>query len=111
MVYSDCLESDWKLFRKKVPVWQETYMGKLLEEYKELLCSEGKPSEKFWALEKRIYKDKRNPGVIINMRRSQMRDDISYLLQYGVIELEDLEEFSQALQEDVKRLLENYNRE
>ena len=26
-------ESDWKLFRKKLPEWQETYMGKLNQEY------------------------------------------------------------------------------
>lgn len=28
-MYSGCLESDWKQFCKKVPVWQETYMEKL----------------------------------------------------------------------------------
>ena len=26
-------ESDWKLFRKKLPEWQEAYMGKLNQEY------------------------------------------------------------------------------
>ena len=106
----DCLESDWKQFREKVPVWQEAYMERLVEEYKELLGSEEKPSEKFWALEKRIYKDKRNPGVIINMRRSQMRNDILYLLQYGVITLEDLGDFSLELRETMAWCMKNFEK-
>ena len=64
----DCLESDWKLFRKKLPGWQEAYMEKLLEEYRGILESDGRASERFWALEKRINSDKQNPGVQANMR-------------------------------------------
>ena len=30
MAYETCLEEDWKLFRKKVPQWQENYMERLL---------------------------------------------------------------------------------
>ena len=29
-----CTEADWKLFRKRLPEWQERYMEKLIEEYK-----------------------------------------------------------------------------
>ena len=54
-----CLESDWKLFRKRVPVWQERYMGRLMEEYRAILESEESSSEKSWALEKRIRQDKK----------------------------------------------------
>lgn len=52
-------EKDWKLFRTKVPGWQEKYMERLNREYIELLLGEGAPSEKFWALEKRIHQDKK----------------------------------------------------
>lgn len=97
----DCLESDWKLFRKMVPQWQEAFMGKLVEEYKEILDSDGLASEKFWALEKRVNGDKRSPGVLIDMRRSRMRDNILGLLQWNVIKLGDLEGFSPELQEDM----------
>ena len=45
---------DWKLFREKLPKWQEDYMERLCREYVELLTSDAKGSEKFWALEKRI---------------------------------------------------------
>lgn len=93
-MYSDCLESDWKQFHKKVPVWQEAYMERLVEAYQAILCSKENASEKFWILEKRVSKDKHNPGVVVDMRRSQMRNDILYLLQYGVITLGDLGDFS-----------------
>ena len=110
MTYGDCLESDWKQFRKKVPVWQEAYMKKLVEEYQAILCSKENASEKFWALEERISKDKHNPGVAIDMRRSQMRDDILYLLQYGVITLGDLGDFSQELQESMAWCTGNFEK-
>lgn len=109
-MYGDCLESDWKQFRKKVPVWQEAYMERLVEEYQAILCSKENASEKFWKLEKRIVKDKRTPGVVIDMRRSQMRNDILYLLQYGVITLEDLGDFSVELQETMEWCMKNFEK-
>lgn len=95
----DCLESDWKLFRKMVPQWQEAFMGKLVEEYKEILDSDGLASEKFWALEKRVNGDKRSPGVLIDMRRSRMKNNLLNLLLWDAIKLSDLEGFSPELQE------------
>ena len=52
-------EQDWKLFRAKLPKWQENYMDKLNKEYKEILNSNKLPSEKFRELEKRIFNDKK----------------------------------------------------
>lgn len=57
----DVTESDWKLFRKRLPGWQESYMEKLVGEYMGMLSGEGLASEKFWALEKRVNEDKRRP--------------------------------------------------
>lgn len=65
-------EQDWKLFRQKLPLWQEAYMDKLNQEYIRLLSGEGPASEKFWGLEKRIRMDKKSVGVVADMRRSQM---------------------------------------
>ena len=109
-MYGDCLESDWKQFRKKVPVWQEAYMERLVKEYQAILRSKENASEKFWTLEKRIAKDKHNPGVVIDMHRSQMRNDILYLLQYGVITLRDLGDFSLELQETMAWCMKNFEK-
>ena len=45
------VEKDWKLFREKLPVWQEVYMERLTKEYAELLNGDDAASEKFWMLE------------------------------------------------------------
>lgn len=33
----DVAESDWKLFKKMLPQWQERYMEKLIGQYVEML--------------------------------------------------------------------------
>ena len=93
-------EKDWKLFRSRLPGWQETYMERIVEEYMELLGSEDQASEKFWALDERIKKDKRNPGVLLHdVKRSNMDIHLLQLLRYEVIRLENLDGFSEELQE------------
>lgn len=104
-----CLESDWKLFRKRVPVWQERYMGRLIEEYRAILESEESSSEKFWALEKRIRQDKKSPGVVVNMRRSTMRLELMQMLFQGVIQPIDLEGFSQELRAGLTFVMQKYS--
>ena len=63
-------KKDWKLFRERIPEWQEHYMEKLVKEYIELLSSSGNASDHFWELEKRIRKDKKHPGVLLEMTKS-----------------------------------------
>lgn len=97
-------EHDWKLFRKKIPDWQETYMERLVKEYILLLQSDKADSSKFWELEKRIKQDQKSPGVIIEMRRSTAINNIVSLVVDEVISLDDLEEFSDDLKETVNYL-------
>lgn len=98
-------ESDWKLFRKKIIGWQENYMDRLNHEYMELLSQNKKPSEKFWELEKRIYKDKHKTGVIVDMRRSRLILNILNLLDEEAIEMDDLHEFSDVLKETIQEYM------
>lgn len=92
-------ESDWKLFRAKLPGWQEAYMERLNQEYAALLACSGKASEKFWELERRINADKQRVGVVARMSRSNMYHNIHGLLADGVIDLRDLDDFSDELRE------------
>ena len=92
-------EKDWKLFRKKLPQWQEAYMERLCKEYVSLLTSNEKASERFWQLEKRIKKDRRKTGVVADMRRSVMIDNMVDLIIEGAITLEDLNDFSNDVKE------------
>lgn len=102
-----CSEKDWKLFRDKVPGWQEAYMERLNREYTELLSGVGTPSEKFWALEKRIYQDKKKKGVMLEMRRSEMELNLLTLLAEDVIGLDDLADFSEDLRDRIRFITEN----
>ena len=68
----DIIKKDWKLFRERLSGWQENYMEGLVKEYANFLNDDKKPaSEKFWELEKRIKEDKRHPGVIMEMSKSE----------------------------------------
>ena len=94
-------KKDWKLFREKAPQWQEAFMARLNREYIELLSGDGSASEKFWALEERIKRDRRLPGVMMEMSRSEMLWNLAALLRDGAITMEDLSDFS----DDVKDAL------
>lgn len=96
------LEKDWKLFRKKLPKWQENYMNQLNKEYKDILAQNKNPSDIFWELEEQIRQDKKKTGVVArDISRSNMWIHILNLLLEGAITLEDLSDFSEDLQERI----------
>ena len=101
-------KQDWKLFRQKLPGWQEAYMDRLNREYAEILAGPGNPSDKFWALEKRIRQDKRSSGVQLQLSRSDLLNLLSALLVDDVITLDDLDGFSQDLQDALFSLMGRY---
>ena len=60
----------------------------------------------FWELEKRIKEDKRHPGVVMELKKSEVIWDIVRLIRLKVITYNDLSDFSDELQNEVKRILE-----
>ena len=101
----DISKADWKLFRERVPEWQEQYMERLTKKYIKLLSSPGNASDHFWELEKRIKNDKKHPGVILEMSKSEAIWDIAIFIKKKVISLKDLEGFSQELIDSVTEIL------
>jgi len=106
-------ERDWKLFRKKLPDWQENFMNRLNKEYMEILSQEGKnPSDIFWELDGRIKHDKKLTGVVVHdMSRSNMYEHLIELLQEDAITLDDLSDFSDDFQERFRWLMKPDERE
>lgn len=98
-------KSDWKLFRALIGDWQEAYMERLVKEYVDLLEGEEKASDKFWNLEERIKKDKKHPGVMLELSKGNMVFDIVALINSGVITVDDLGDFSDGLKDNVDFLL------
>lgn len=99
-------EKDWKIFRAKLPDWQEHYIDKLNHEYIDILSSDENPSQKFWSLQKRINGDKQSTGIVCEMSRSKLVENIASLIYEEVITFEDLSEFSDDLKVTVKLMLE-----
>ena len=99
-------KSDWKLFRERLPGWQEKYMERLVEEYSRYLQSDLPASTKFWELEKRINEDKNRPGVQLWLEKKRIDFDLMHLMKDGAITEKDLEGFSQDL---IDRVIELYN--
>ncbi len=103
----DISKKDWKLFREKLSVWQENYMEGLVKEYENFLNDDKKPaSEKFWKLEKRIKEDRHHPGVIMELKKSEVIWDSVRFIRLKVITYDDLSDFSDEMQQEVKGILE-----
>lgn len=101
-------KKDWKLYREKIPGWQEHYMEKLIKDYIDYLNGDEPASTKFWEMENRIRHDKKTPGVYIELSKGNMMFDLIRLMKDGVIKLEDLDEFSDELKENIKLLKERF---
>lgn len=99
-------KKDWKLYREKLPKWQEVYMEKLVVSYVKYLQSKEPASTKFWELEKKIKRDRKNPGVLMELSKQDMSFDLIHLIHEDVITIDDLDDFSDELKETVKYLLE-----
>ena len=98
-------KKDWKLFRERLPEWQEHFMERLTKEYIELLSSPGNASDHFWELEERIRKDKKNPGVQLRVTKSDALWDIAAFVGHGIITMDELDGFSTDLIDAVKLIL------
>ena len=98
-------KSDWKLFRACIAEWQGNYMEHLVKEYIDMLNGNGNASDKFWELEERIKKDKKHPGVMLELSKGNMTFDIVALINSGVITTADLEGFSDELRESIDFLV------
>jgi hypothetical protein len=108
-MFYDTTKADWKLFQEKLPNWQENFMKKLNNEYIQLLTAQKNDSEKFWELERRIKTDRRKKGVICEMRKNIMVDNIISLINEDAITFDDLSDFSDELKEYVSFLLKHRN--
>ena len=98
-------EKDWKLFRNRLPEWQERHMQSLLDEYAAIIASNGNPSTKFWELNARLKTDIRHVGVCAEMRRSRMHLNLSRLLYEKTITMSDLDGFSDELKMSLRGIL------
>lgn len=92
-------ESDWIIFRTRMPLWRERYLEKLLDNYQSILSSPESAEERFMRLLKRIDKDSMCALFNVEMSRSKCLINITRLLDGGIIDENDLEGFTPDLRE------------
>lgn len=101
----ELIEKDWIIYKKNIGIWQERHMKRLLNEYQKIINSSDNAANVFWLLEKRINKDKKCSGVIVELRRSAMFNQLLDLVINNVITIDEISIFSIELQENIKRYI------
>ncbi len=87
-------------------------MDRLNHEYTALFSEEGvSPPDKFWNLWDKIRKNQKDTGVVVDMRRSKLVDNMTVLILESAIPEEELNAFSEELQFCVRRWLGCYRGE
>ena len=96
-------ESDWKKFSAMLPVWRERYLAACNARLaRQLTNSQQTETERFWEVERQIQKEaKALHGCFDDIRRSRMLDRLWAMRGAGMIQREDLAEFSPELQGQV----------
>lgn len=98
-------ESDWKKFRTRVPEWRERYLEKQNQEIVDSLQQSGKtPTERFWEARDRIEQEARTLEACFDGHsRSKMTWFLLLMHRHGIVDADDLVEFSDDLQDEMKR--------
>ena len=96
-------ESDWKIFRKRVPEWRERYLNVKNQEIIAVLTDKNKtPTEQFWDAKEKMKEEAR---ILVDCLDGHSRSKMLYYLilmyRHGLIQDVDLEEFSQELREQI----------
>ena len=97
-------EFDWKTFRKMVPELRERYLKKTNKELRNLLLTPDQTStERFWNTHEKITKEaKILHRCLGGHSRSRMASFIYIMLDCGLMDLDDLSQFSDELRESAK---------
>jgi len=99
-------ESDWKKFRNSLDKWRERYLKRKNDEIRAILEDNNlNATEKFWD----IVEFQRNESKILRncldgYSRSNLTLHMALMKRYEMISQEDIEEFSEELQEFLKNI-------
>ena len=94
-------ESDWKKYSARLPLWRERYLAKQNARIARVLADPKKNhSERFWdALEEMEKEAKTLRACLDRHSRSNMMFSLLSMRAVGMINAEDLADFSEELQE------------
>jgi len=98
-------ESDWKQFRDQVAFLRERYLKEKNQQLLEMLTdSERTPTAQFWDTFDQMKKEQKVlRDCLDGHSRSNMYFSMHLMLNYGMLKEEELDEFSEALREQLIR--------
>jgi len=101
-------ESDWKQFSKMVPDLRERYLEENIPFIQEILNDKTRtPTKRFWDTFKKMEKTgKILEDCLDGHSRSKMEMYMILMRRHGLLKVEDLEQFSEELQERMQQLKE-----
>ncbi len=99
-------ESDWKKFRNSLDKWRELYLKRKNDEIRTILEDNNlNETEKFWDIvEFQKSESKKLRDCLDGFSRSNMSLHMALMKKYKMICKEDIEEFSEELQEYLKNI-------
>lgn len=103
----DIQESDWKLFRSMAVERRERYLEKKNAEIDAILRDPHlTPTERFWAVEKRVKKEARIlQDCLDDPKRSTLILKARLMRSHGMLESQDVEKFSDTFQKQTQPVL------
>jgi len=104
------IESDWKTFRRIVHEWRERYITRINKKLVHILSHPKETqTETFWDTKKKTDKSaKILRDCLDGHSRSRMTRYIIVMINYGMITLDDLNEFSTELQEHMEEFSKQF---
>ena len=96
-------ESDWKKYSARLPLWRERYLAKQNARITGVLADPKKnETERFWdALDEMQKEAKTLRSCLDRHSRSNMMFSLLSMLAVGMINAEDLADFSEELQKSI----------
>ena len=96
-------ESDWKKYSGRLPMWRERYLAKQNARIAGVLADPKKnETERFWdALDEMQNEAKRLRACLDRHSRSNMMISLVAMRSVGMINAEDLADFSEELQKSI----------
>ena len=98
-------ESDWKKYSARLHEWRDRYLDRRNRAFVQSLQRSGKtPSERFWETRSQVEGEAKVLRDCFDRHsRSSMKMSLVLMLRYGIVEWEDLRDFSDECQEDLRR--------
>lgn len=102
------LKADWKLFRQRIPEWRERYLqGRNMELVRSLADPDKSHTEQFWDTKEKMDEISRIlTECLDHLSKLQMTQSLLLMIHYGMIDKNDLNEFSEVLRNKISNHLD-----